>query len=91
MANGLTEQQMLERLYVEMVGLDGQSGMVAEHRQMKSEVDEITHKMVTKDDCAQTRRAAGNRRDKLLLRLKDIILMVVALAGLLLGSGILRR
>lgn len=68
MPNGLTGDQMLERLYTETVGIDGRSGMKGEIRQIRREgkegraklhakVDEIRATMMSKGECAAIREA----------------------------------
>lgn len=90
MPNGMSEQKMLDRIYTELVGLDGTSGMVKEHKDLQEACKIMTATMVTKTDCAATRKQTGDRKDKMLMRLKDVLLAVLAIAGFLWGSGVLR-
>lgn len=93
---------MLERLYTETVGMDGHGGMKADIQEIKIEgvegrrkihvkVDVIEKTMVTQTECTAIRKNAGDRKDKILMRIKDIALLAAAIAGFLWGSGILSR
>ena len=90
MPNGMSQQQMLDRIYTELVGLDGQSGLMKEHRELQDACKNFSETMVTKESCAETRKSVGDRKDKILLRLKDFALLALAIITALFGSGILR-
>lgn len=90
MPNGLTESQMVERMYTELVGLDGKSGLVKDVAETKKKVGYMETVMVTRPQCAAIRKNAGDRKDKVLMRIKDLLLMAAAIAGFLFGSGILK-
>jgi len=90
MPNGLTPEQMTERMYTELVGLNGKSGLVKEVADTKVKVEHIESEMVTKPECAAIRKHAGDRKDKVLMRIKDVLLVLAAIAGILFGSGILK-
>jgi hypothetical protein len=91
MPNGLTQKTMVERMYTELVGLDGASGLVKEHRETKDQVNRIAASMVTKPECAAIRKAKGDVKDKLLLRVKDLLLIASTIVSLLLAFGFLKR
>jgi len=91
MPNGLTQNQMVERMYTELIGLDGNSGLVKDVAETIADVEDIKGSMVTKPECSVIRKSAGDRKDKVLMRIKDILLVAAAVAGILFGSGILRR
>ena len=90
MPNGLTEQQMVGRMYTELVGLDGNSGLIKEHRELRADVRNLQSMAVTHEQCAARHRAGGERRNKIIMRVKDGALLLVAILALLLGSGILK-
>ena len=73
MPNGLTPEQMTERMYTELVGLNGKSGLVKEVADTKVKVEHIESEMVTKPECAAIRKHAGDRKDKVLMRIKDVL------------------
>ena len=91
MPNGMSQQQMLDRIYTELVGLDGQSGLMKEHRELQDACKNFSESMVTKEACEETRKRAGDKKDKVLMRLKDVMLIAGMIATLLLGSGLLRK
>lgn len=89
MPNGMSQQQMLDQIYTELLGLDGTSGLVKEHKELQVGLRSVSDAMVTKTDCAATRKQAGDRKDKVLMRMKDVLLAILAIAGFLWGSGVL--
>ena len=91
MPNGMTPESMIDRIYTELVGLDGKSGMVKQVAEDHERIGQLERTSVSKEECAVTRKHAGDRRDKVLLRVKDVLLVILAVATLLLGSGILQK
>ena len=84
MANGMTQEQMVERIFDDIKeASDGR-------KRLHDKVDVITLEMMTKTECQTIRKGAGDRKDKLLMRLKDLGLLAAAIAGFLWGSGLLR-
>lgn len=89
MPNGLTETQMVERMYTEMIGLDGRSGIVKDiedGKQSRKTIHDKIDTLVTKTDCKKIRSSTvSNKRNRWLV-IKDILLIVVGPAG---GAGII--
>ena len=85
MPNGMTQEQMVERIFDDIKeASDGR-------KRLHDKVDVITLEMMTKTECQIIRKGAGDRKDKVLMRLKDLGLLLAAIAGFLWGSGILSR
>ena len=84
MPNGMTQEQMVEKIFDDIK--DASDG----RKRLHDKIDVITSEMMTKSECQIIRKGAGDRKDKLLLRLKDLALLLAAIAGFLWGSGILR-
>jgi len=91
MPDGLTTDQMVDRMYTELVGLDGKSGMVKDVKDDHEKIEHLEDNTVKKIECSEIRKRTGDRKDKILMRIKDIIIIVLALAAFLWGSGILGR
>ena len=83
MPNGMTQEQMVERIF------DDIKEASAGRKRLHDKVDVITSEMMTKTECQTIRKGAGDRKDKVLMRLKDLGLLAAAIAGFLWGSGIL--
>jgi len=85
MPNGMTQEQMVEKIFDEIKD--------AKHSRkgLYEKFDEMKNQMVTKAECQTTRKNVGDRKDKTLMRLKDLALLVAALAAFLWGSGVLSR
>lgn len=101
MPNGMTPEQMLERLFTETVGIDGQGGIkknvedikvdgINGRKKLHEKFDAMKEEMMTKEECGAIRKESGNRRDKILMRLKDLILIGLAIVGFLWGTGVFR-
>jgi len=97
MPNGLKQGQMVERMYTELLGLDGKSGMKTDVKETKEKVITIENNMMSKDACktirdedGEKKDKAGNRKDRILMRIKDVILLILAILGFLWGSGVIR-
>ena len=85
MPNGMTQEQMVERIFDDIKeASDGR-------KRLHDKVDVITLEMMTKTECQTIRKGAGDRKDKVLMRLKDLGLLLAAIAGFLWGSGIMSR
>ena len=85
MPNGMTQEQMVERIFDDIKeASDGR-------KRLHDKVDVITLEMMTKTECQTIRKGAGDRKDKVLMRLKDLGLLAAAIAGFLWGSGIISR
>ena len=91
MPNGLTEGQMVERMYTELLGLDGKSGMVKEVADNRSRLAILETEAMRKADCKELLSGRGARKDKTLMRIKDFVLLAAGIMGLLFGSGILTK
>ena len=91
MPNGMTQEQMVDRMYAELVGLDGESGLVKDVKNDHEKIEYLEDNTIKKTECSEIRKGAGDRKDKLLMRLKDLGLLAAAIAGFLWGSGILSR
>jgi len=85
MPNGMTQEKMVERIFADIK--DANNG----RKRLHDKIDVIVSEMMTKSECQAIRKGAGDRKDKLLMRLKDLGLLLAALAGFLWGSGILSR
>ena len=85
MPNGMTQEQMVERIFADIK--DADNG----RKRLHDKIDVITSEMMTKSECQTIRKGAGDRKDKLLMRLKDLGLLAAAIAGFLWGSGIISR
>ena len=85
MPNGMTQEQMVERIF------DDIKEASAGRKRLHDKVDVITLEMMTKTECKEIRKNSGDRKDKLLMRLKDLGLLAAAIAGFLWGSGILSK
>ena len=83
MPNGMTQEQMVEQIFDAIK--DASDG----RKRLHDKVDVITSEMMTKTECQTIRKGAGDRKDKVLMRLKDLGLLAAAIAGFLWGSGIL--
>jgi len=90
MPNGLKQGQMVERMFTELLGLDGKSGMKADVKETKDKIGCIEKEIVTKDECTTIRSGIGAKKDKYLMRIKDVILLILAILGFLWGSGVIR-
>ena len=85
MPNGMTQEQMVGKIFDEIKNAnDGR-------KRLHEKIDIITSEMMTKTACSEIRKGAGDRKDKVLMRLKDLGLLAAAIAGFLWGSGILSR
>ena len=87
MPNGLTETQMVERMYTEMIGLDGRSGIVKDiedGKQSRKVMHDKIDTLVTKTDCKKIRSSTVSSKRNRWLIIKDILLIVVGPAG---GAG----
>ena len=85
MPNGMTQEKMVERIFADIK--DANNG----RKRLHDKIDVIVSEMMTKSECQAIRKGAGDRKDKLLMRLKDLGLLLAALAGFLWGSGIISR
>ena len=85
MPNGMTQEQMVEKIFDDIK--DASNG----RKRLHEKVDIITSEMMTKTECQAIRKGAGEKKDKVLMRLKDLVLLAAAIAGCLWGSGILSR
>ena len=85
MPNGMTQEQMVEKIFDEIK--DASNG----RKRLHDKMDVITSDMMTKNECLTIRKGAGERKDKVLMRLKDLGLLLAAIAGFLWGSGIISR
>ena len=85
MPNGMTQEKMVERIFADIK--DANNG----RKRLHDKIDVIVSEMMTKTECQTIRKGAGDRKDKLLLRLKDLALLLAAIAGFLWGSGIISR
>ena len=85
MPNGMTQEQMVEKIFDDIK--DAKDG----RKRLHDKFDNMKNEMVTKNECKSIRKNAGDRKDKVLMRLKDLILLAVAIAGILWGSGALKR
>lgn len=91
MPNGLTEEQMVERMYTAMVGIDGKSGIVQDITEAKESrgkiherIDGIEKNMVSKTECKAIRKDnISGKRNRWLIT-KDILLILLGPAG---GAG----
>ena len=83
MPNGMTQEQMVEQIF------DAIKEASDGRKRLHDKVDVITSEMMTKTECQTIRKGAGDRKDKALMRLKDLGLLLAAIAGFLWGSGIL--
>jgi len=85
MPNGMKQEQMVGKIFDEIKNAnDGR-------KRLHEKIDIITSEMMTKTECKEIRKNSGDRKDKLLMRLKDLGLLAAAIAGFLWGSGILSR
>lgn len=91
MPNGLTIEQMTERMYTAMVGIDGKSGMVKDvadgkksRKTIYDRIDVIEDSMITKKECKNHRNHAISEKRNRWLVIKDILLIIVGPAG---GAG----
>ncbi|MHC4459780.1 MAG: hypothetical protein ACYS0I_22305 [Planctomycetota bacterium] len=85
MPDGMSQEQMVERIFADID--DARAG----RQRLHEKLDLVTGNMVTKNECHTIRKNAGDRKDKVLMRLKDVILLAAAIAGFLWGSGIFSR
>ena len=85
MPNGMTQEKMVERIFADIK--DANNG----RKRLHDKIDVIVSEMMTKTECQTIRKGAGDRKDKMLMRLKDLGLLLAALAGFLWGSGIISR
>jgi len=85
MPNGMTQEQMVEKIFDDIK--DASDG----RKRLHDKIDVITSEMMTKTECQTIRKGAGDRKDKVLMRLKDLVLLAAAIAGFLWGSGIISR
>ena len=63
MPNGMTTEQMVERMYTELVGLDGKGGTIRDVRAAEEKIDIIEDTMVTKAACKDTRKDTEDRKE----------------------------
>lgn len=93
MPNGLTEGQMVERMYTAMVGIDGNGGIVKNiseaeksRKRMHERINTVERDKVNKTECETIRdNIASGKRNRWLVT-KDILLIIVGPAG---GAGLL--
>ena len=85
MPNGMTQEQMVEKIFDDIK--DAKEG----RKRLHEKFDDIKEDMVTKNECKGIRKKAGDRKDKVLMRLKDLIIIGAAIAGILWGSGVLSK
>ena len=91
------DHDMLHKIYTEMVGLDGKSGMVAEHREMKKDVNHIKKNMITKEECKTTRENEGREENSTSKKrwrnwqtVTNIVLTLAIVLTFLYGAGVLK-
>ena len=58
-------------------------------KEIHQDIERIEKNMVTKTDCAATRKGAGDKKDKALMRIKDFVLLTIGVLGLLKTLGVL--
>ena len=85
MPNGMSQEQMVEKIFDDIK--DAKIG----RKRLHEKLDDIKEDMVTKNECRAIRKNTGDRKDKTLMRLKDLLLLAAAIAGVLWGSGVLSR
>jgi len=59
----MTTEQMTERMYTELVGLDGKGGTIRDVRTHTEEIGSIKENMVTKTACKDTRQEVEDRKE----------------------------
>lgn len=91
MPNGLTTDQMVDRMYTELVGLDGKSGMVKDVKDDHAKIEELEDTTVKKTECKEIREKVGNRKDKILMRGKDLLLLILAVITVLVALGVIGK
>lgn len=88
----MTSEQMIDRLYTVVVGIEGEGGMVEDLKSAKEsrkniykKIEDLEDSVVTKADCAdirekmaEERMAEAKRRRSNWLVVKDIILAICA-------------
>jgi len=79
----LTDHDMINRIYIEMVGLDGKSGQIKEHKDLQGDVKNLKKDTVTKTECKTVRNGFMSAKRNRWLVTKDIALIILAAAALI--------
>ena len=69
----LTDHVMLNKIYTELMGLDGSGGMIKEHQDMKKDVNNIKQYVAM--------------RSSIWLRVKDIVIILGIITATAIGLG----
>jgi len=95
------ESTMIQRMYTEMIGIDGQGGLVNTQRVIKKDVEWIKENMVTEEECANRREMceeheekqkdkAVSKRRSIWLVVKDIVIVTIAAFSVLISLGVFK-
>jgi len=88
MPNGLTEEQMVERMYTAMVGIDGNGGIVKDiveaeksRGKIHERINAVEESKVDKTECKTIRDNKESQKRSRWLVVKDVLLIVFGPAG----------